>query len=184
MLRRSTALPVGGGPVNDEVKAAAVVGWDACCGRAGGPLLRHDLTFGSDSHPCFGASGRKACPRQTNARSPLRGTWRYSRGGRAPSRSMRMHVRSGLGSVRCDVHAPLPRGSARHLWPQTRGVTRSCSARMAGNASPKRPRRPSKLQAPWPRPSPVPPIRFCSVVQMASSSCPRAYATGAWCEHG
>ena len=26
---------VGSGPVDDEVEAAAVVGWDACCGRVG-----------------------------------------------------------------------------------------------------------------------------------------------------
>ena len=55
--------------VGGEVEAAAVVGWDACSGGVGEPLLRHDLTFGSDgltchADPCalddFGTSGQQA----------------------------------------------------------------------------------------------------------------------------
>jgi len=46
--RPPSRTSVGSGPVNDEVKAAVVVGWDACCGHLGEPLLRHNLTFGSD----------------------------------------------------------------------------------------------------------------------------------------
>ena len=43
---------LGGGPVDNEAEATAVVDWDACCGCVGEPLLRHDLTFGSDGLSC------------------------------------------------------------------------------------------------------------------------------------
>ena len=67
--------------VDDEIKAAAVVGRDACCSRMGEPLLWHDLTFGADglsrhadprALDDFSASGQQACPRASEGMVAIR----------------------------------------------------------------------------------------------------------------
>ena len=68
------------------------------------------------------------------------------------------HVPCGASApARCDVHAPLPLNSARHLRPQPRGVARRWPRTAAGVRvwqATRLPKKPSKLQAPWPRPRP------------------------------
>ena len=53
------------------------MGWDACSGGVGEPLLRHDLTFGSDGLTChadtselddFGTSGQQSGKRGRDRR--------------------------------------------------------------------------------------------------------------------